>query len=274
VLCCILWLGALLWLPVDLVWAEAHDNQIVANHAYVPGEALRYRISWSGVPAGEATMSVGEEVNGNGDPVIVFTSVTRSNRAVSMFYKVRDRVVSRVDPATGAPSMIEIDQRHGRRKRIRTTTFDQPGGHATTYQPGREAVTVDTPPLVHDILSVLYHLRTLPELVTGRTEVIDVHEGKKNWQLLVHTLGKKTIKTPAGRFDAIQVKAEVKFKGVFFDRGDVRIWMTDDQRHIPVKIAIGIRIGKVLIELKQQTLPPIEEPVRISMPTAMAAASD
>lgn len=252
---------------------ETSDNQARVNHAYAPGEALAYRISWSGLPAGEATMSVREEINGKGEPVIVLTSVTRSNRTVSMFYKIRDRVVSRIDPVTGAPIMIEIDQRHGRRKRIHTTLFDQPGGQATTYRPGREAVTVETPPLVHDILSVLYHLRTIPELVPGRTEVIDVHEGKKNWQLLVHTLGKKTIKTPAGRFKTVQVKAEVKFKGVFFDRGDVRIWMTDDQRHIPVKIAIGIRIGKVLIELKQQTLPPLEALTPVSIVTSLTTAS-
>lgn len=232
-------------------------NRPLPNHAYAAGEVLNYRISWSGIPAGHASMAVSEERGEGDDPVTVFTSVTRSNKTVSVFYKVRDRVVSRINAETGAPFLIEIDQRHGRRKRIRTTSFDQQAQQATTFQTNRDPVTVDTPPAVQDILSVLYYLRTLPELKPGHTEVLDVHEGKKNWRLLVKTIGKGRIKTPAGRFDTVQVKAEVRFKGVFFDRGDVRIWFTDDVRHVPVKIAIKIRIGKVLVELKSQTIPPL-----------------
>ncbi len=231
-----------------------------ATRAYEVGERLDYRISWGGVTAGHATMAVHPGTTEDGKPAYLLTSTTHSSKAISWFYKVRDRVVSQIDPVTGVPYRIDIDQRHGKRKRIRTTVFDQAAQRATTYQKGREPVQVDTPPMVHDILSCLYYLRSLPSLEPHTTHVVDVHEGKKNWRLLVKTLDRERINTVAGTFDTIPVKAEVRFKGVFFDRGDVRIWFSDDARHIPVLIRIKIRLGHVTIQLTGSHLegsPPI-----------------
>jgi hypothetical protein len=57
---------------------------------------------------------------------------------------------------------------------------------------------------------------------------------------------------------------------VFFDRGDVRIWFTDDARHLPVKVPIKIRVGSVLAELVDSTLPAL--PVSVAAEPARAAA--
>lgn len=230
------------------------------TRAYDVGERLDYRITWGGVTAGHATLAVHPGQTEQGKPVYLLTSTTHSSKGISWFYKVRDRVVSQIDPVTGVPYRIDIDQRHGKRKRIRTTVFDQAAQQATTYQKGREPVQVDTPPMVHDILSCLYYLRSLPSLAPQSTHVVDVHEGKKNWRLLVRALDRERISTAAGTFDTIPVKAEVRFQGVFFDRGDVRIWFSDDARHIPVLIRIKIRLGHVTIELTDSHLvgtPPI-----------------
>jgi hypothetical protein len=240
--------------------------------AYAPGERLDFRVSWSGLVAGHAAMSVAEDVL-DGRPMWLLTSTTRSTKAIDWFYPVHDRVVSRIDPDTGVPRRIDIDQRHGRRTRVRSTVFDQMARQATTFQPGREPVAVETPPDVHDILSCLYYLRSLPGLDPGETYVIDVHEGKKNWRLLVYALEREPVTTPAGTFDTVAVRAEVRFNGVFFDRGDVRIWLTDDVRHVPVKVQIKIRVGSVLAELMDSTLPALAPPlVRVAADREPAAA--
>ncbi len=236
--------------PQDVLLNVPHSTR-----AYAPGERLTYRITWGGVTAGKAVMSVDEGKTAAGVPVFLLTSTTRSSRAISWFFKVRDRIVSQIDRHTGAPYRIDINQRHGKRKRIRTTVFNQRDHTATTFQEARDPVIVDTPPLVQDILSCLYYLRGFDNIVPHQHYTIDVHEGKKNWQLLVRALERERVKTPMGKFNTIPVDAEVRFKGVFFDRGSVRIWLTDDARHIPVLIRIKIRLGHVQIQLKGAELP-------------------
>lgn len=227
------------------------------RHAYGPGEALVYAISWSGVPAGRAVMSVVGGTDDAGRPVQRLVSIARSNKVVSLVYRIRDRIMSEIDPATGIPRRILVDQRHGTRTRIREVTFDQTNRRATTLQSKRKPVTVDTPPNVHDIISCLYYLRSMDGLAPGKTVVVDVHEGKKNWRLLVHGEALERVTVPSGTYDTLRVRAEVRFKGVFFDRGDVRLWLTEDARRIPVLVSIKIKMGRVLAELIHLTLPPL-----------------
>ncbi|MDH4228183.1 MAG: DUF3108 domain-containing protein [Nitrospirota bacterium] len=224
-------------------------NAPLAHYAYQAGEYLGYRISWSGANAGHSAMEIAEGVAVDGSPVLEIISTAESGDFVSVFFPVKDRVVSQLDVVEQIPRRIHIDQRHGRRTRVRTVVFDQAGQSATTFQPGRDPVTVKTPPRVHDILSCLYYFRSLPDLTEGKTSYIDVHEGKKNWRLAATVEGHEKIKVPAGKFDTVRVRAEVRFRGVFYDRGEVHLWLTDDVHRIPVRVRVKIQIGSVVIDL-------------------------
>jgi Protein of unknown function (DUF3108) len=251
-------------------------NVLPERKAYAPGEVLSYAIDWSGIPAGRAVMSVVAGTDASGARVDRLISIMRSNKVVSLVYKVKDQVMSEIDPDTGVPRHITIDQRHGRRKRILEVFFDQADHKATTKQPGRETVTVDIPPNAQDIISCLYYLRSLDGIEPGVTKIVDVHEGRKNWRLLVRAEQRERVTVPAGTFDTVRVRAEVRFKGVFFDRGDVRLWLTDDVRHVPVRVSIKISIGQVLGELIGMALPPLPEPgaptTREAVPVPMQPA--
>jgi hypothetical protein len=47
--------------------------------------------------------------------------------------------------------------------------------------------------------------------------------------------GREEIKTPAGTFQTVKVQATAD-EGVVKNRGTIRIWYTDDARHIPVQM--------------------------------------
>jgi hypothetical protein len=76
-----------------------------------------------------------------------------------------------------------------------------------------------------------------------------VHESNKNWQLGIVGLNRERVKTGAGEFDTIRVRAQVEFEGVFLDRGDVYIWFTDDARRLPVRMESKIKIGRISANL-------------------------
>lgn len=235
-------------------------NALPHRKAYAPGEMLAYSIEWSGIPAGHAVMSVVGGTDASGRKVERLVSIAKSNKVVSLVYRVRDRIMSEIDPVTGVPHRISVEQRHGRRNRIYEVDFDQARRKATSRYQGHEPVTVEIPPNAHDIISCLYYLRSLEGIEPGATKIVDVHEGKKNWRLLVFAEDRERVRVPAGTFDTIRVRAEVRFEGVFFDRGDVRLWLTDDARHVPVRVSIKIKIGEVLSELTNMALPPLAAP--------------
>ncbi|MDH5526647.1 MAG: DUF3108 domain-containing protein [Nitrospirota bacterium] len=236
-------------------------NVPLERYAYRPGESFHYRLSWGGVTAGKSSISIAEGTAVDGSPVWNIVSTAESSDFISVFYPVRDHIVSQLDPQTHLPRRIEIDQRHGKRKRVRTTVFDRVGQSATTFQAGRDPVTSAVPPRVHDILSCLFYFRSLPGLEPGQTRVIDVHEGKKNWRLLIHVEERERVEVPAGAYDTLRIRAEVRFRGVFYDRGDVHLWLTDDANRVPVKVRVKIQIGSVISDLTRVTLPPVEDTV-------------
>lgn len=259
----------------DDVDLDTLTNVPLPRRAYAPGEYLAYRIAWAGLPAGKGSMSVVNGKSEDGRPVLWLVSITRSNRAISMIYPVKDRVVSQLDPETNLPERVDISQRHGRRARLRAIHFDQGRQTATTEWQGREPVTMRTPPRVQDIVSCLYYFRDRADLAPGSTVAIDLNDGKRNWKLTVHVEGKERVTVPAGTFDALRADAEVRFEGMFLDQGQVRLWLTDDVRHVPVQVSVKIPIGWVFAELTDMALPPLpaEPPAVPAAPAAAPAAA-
>jgi hypothetical protein len=54
----------------------------------------------------------------------------------------------------------------------------------------------------------------------------------------------------AGGFDCLVIQPLLKFQSVFQQKGDVLIWISDDERRLPVKITSKIAIGSINIELQ------------------------
>ena len=57
------------------------------------------------------------------------------------------------------------------------------------------------------------------------------------------------MKTPAGKFATIKVRTFPKYEGVFMNKGEIFIWLTDDKRKIPVLMKSTIAIGSIVSTL-------------------------
>ncbi|HEY5648481.1 MAG TPA: DUF3108 domain-containing protein, partial [Nitrospiria bacterium] len=203
---------------------------------------------WSGINVGEGVLEIvpGEPVGDR--PVFRAISTARSNKFFSVFYKVRDRVESVIDAEGFFPHRIVIDQSHGPRKRYKEIHFDQDDHRATLLYKDRET-KYDVPPRVQDSLSSFYFFRNLPELEVGKSYFIDVHASKKNFKMEVMVLKSETIETVLGKIPTIKVKAEVRYEGLLYNKGDLFIWVTDDKRRIPVMMKGKAKIGSITATL-------------------------
>jgi hypothetical protein len=61
----------------------------------------------------------------------------------------------------------------------------------------------------------------------------------------VQVLKKERVSVPAGTFDTVVVKPILKSEGIFLRKGDVYIWLTDDDKKIPVKMKSKVKVGAI-----------------------------
>jgi hypothetical protein len=71
------------------------------------------------------------------------------------------------------------------------------------------------------------------------------------YTLSVKFLGRQRIEVDAGTFDCIIVEPLMKEGGLFKSEGRVLIWLTDDERKIPVKVSTKVVIGSIESELRE-----------------------
>ena len=218
---------------------------------FAPGEKLTYIISWSDIlNAGTAVMEVRKERSTAKTEEVRFVSSARSTGMLDKFYSVRDVVQSVFDVTLRQSLSYAMDQKHGKRKKQREALFDQDHQKVTFRENGVQEV-LNAPKQTQDALSSLYYLRMSDDLVPGRTITVNVFDGGKNWTVDILVLSKEQIKTPAGDFRTIKVQTYPKYEGVFMHKGEIFIWITDDDRRVPVLMKSTITIGSIMATLTE-----------------------
>lgn len=208
-------------------------------------EILNYDLTWAGIKAGEASLEIMENADG-----VKITSTAKSAKWVSVFYTVNDKVESRLlknesPGVVGPPLNYRLNIREGRHRKNKEVIFDHQNAKIVYIDYiGNERKEFEIPPAVFDPISSFYHLRTL-NLEVGKSVYVTIFDSKRVWNVEVQVLRKEKVEVPAGRFDAIVVKPLMKSEGIFARRGEIYIWLTDDEKRIPVMLKTKVKIGSV-----------------------------
>jgi len=210
----------------------------VDNQAFRVGEKLYYDIKYLGMTAGQFTTEVTEVTNWHNRPCYRIVSEARSAGAVEWMYRMRDRLVSYIDQ-TGLFSWRyekHIDESNEEKTEI--FEFDQINHTISKNNGPAENISA----YCQDVLSALYYVRAQP-LNVGDRFVIPVYDGRKLYDLDVRVAKREVIDVGGGQFPALMVTPLLKFQGVFRQRGQLHIWVTDDVRHIPLLMKSQIVVG-------------------------------
>lgn len=226
------------------------------------GESLTYTATWGGITVGDATMKVDTKGTFEGQQAIHLKATASSGRAFSLFFSIRDAGESWVHPKGLYSLGFVSDQKEGNIEDYQKWVMDYERNVATRHRARRKdggAVKNTTKDYklstthVQDAFSMLYFYRAFPLKVGSKLES-DVFVSRKVWKLTVDVTGQETVKVPAGKFDCLKVRPEVSLNGKKQEKGQMVIWVTNDERKIPVKIQSDIPLGKinaVLSKLKE-----------------------
>lgn len=211
-------------------------------------EKFVYDLTWTGIKAGKATLGITKE----GEKYKI-TSTARSADWVSIFYTVEDlaeSVISKSDTKEWAkPVSYKLKIREGKHRKNKEVIFNTDQKKALYIDHlNKEKKEFEIPESIYDPISSFYYVRTLP-LPIGESVYVTVFDSKKIWDVEVQILRKEKLILPAGTFNTILIKPLLKSEGIFSRKGDIYIWLTDDNKRLPVKMQTKVVVGSIVATL-------------------------
>lgn len=215
-----------------------------------PGEELTFTLRWGIFEVGTAVLTVNPMAEINEEEVWHFTMTIRTNSFADTFYRVRDRVDGYLSKDFQR-SLLYLRTQEGSHKRDVRVEFDWDEKKAIYYNNDVRGDSINLENYSFDPLSVFYKFRTLP-LAPGFEMELPVTDGRR----FVNGIGKveegQLMRVPAGDFETVLALPDMRDVGAAFDQAEgatLRIWMSDDQRRLPIRLSSRVVVGSFHAEL-------------------------
>ena len=237
-------------MPILLVMNTATLANPVAG-SLTPGEKLTYNLRWGNIPAGELQLEIRPIITIEGTEVFHFVMTAKSNSAVDLFVKIRDRIDAYADTRM-THSIFYHKGQHGDRKRKETIKFDWTQGKAHYTDSGQEYTPIELQPGSLDPLSAFYFTRMMISENNPRVEC-PVTDGKRTFMGNASVIRRETITLNNGKtYDTFCLKPDLGLLGGVFKKSKnprLLLWVTADERRIPVQIMSEVKVGNFIGEL-------------------------
>ena len=224
-----------------------------AQNNYKVGENLKFRVHYSGLNAGYASIDV-KEATLNGKSHFHIVGKGTSTGAVRAFFKVDDNYESYIDKTDLKPTKFVRNIVEGSYKRHQIYYFDHANRKAKVENKRDGKVTTETIPYdAQDLLSAFYSLRNTNHatLKTGDYLNENIFLGDETLKFRLKVLGLETLKTKFGKIAAIKIRPYVQSGRVFKESESVTMWISDDDNLVPLKIKADLLVGSLNADLNE-----------------------
>lgn len=226
------------------------DFQNLHHHPFTRfiNEKMKFDIYWMGIYVGEAFIYVTADQNN-----LTITFTVKSSNFISNFYYVNDRAESIIQ--NGKPKRFTLLQIEGKYRGNKETIFDYEKGEIIFINHLKNKITYhkEVNRLFMDVLSGFFYLRAM-QIKLNEPLSVDIFDSNKFITVKVYLLGEEKIElSNKKQFETFIIKPQIETEGLFKRKGDIIIWLTKDEKKIPVKIETRISIGQIVAELKEYT---------------------
>ena len=214
------------------------------------GEQLNFTVFLANSPQSVATATFqvrprAKYFNRDG---ILLTVKAQTLASLSRVFFANDQINSYVDPNTLLPFRTELNLIEGKRRTQQTLTIDQDRGSVVTDKGANIEIPVGT----HDYVSVLYALRLFNlapsnNPSTPRQNAVTILVNNRPLTLKITTLRRETIQLGTQQVAAIQLSLTTDDPQP--DKYGLRLWVSDDSRHLPLRVAAITQLGPLRADL-------------------------
>ena len=218
-----------------------------AGFSFPPKQTLTYAVDWRVFPAGTAVLhfeSAGdrERISANAD----------TTGAINMLFHVSDRFQSTFDRTQGCTYEFDKQTVEGKRQVNNTLRMDY--AQSKSILDEKNLVTGQTKHVevpiggcVTDLLTGIFYASSQP-MEVGKSFPLAVVDALRSVTVNMKVEGREEIKTTLGTFKTLRVQPTAD-AGVVKNRGNIWIWYTDDERHLPVQMRARLFWGTITFRL-------------------------
>ena len=234
----------------------AFGQQIPALPSPRPGftfptkQTLSYTVDWRVFPAGTAVLHF--ESDGSHEHL---SADAESVGAINLLFHVSDKFQSTFDREKGCTSEFNKQTIEGRRQINSTLKLDY--GEGKSVMEEKNMVNGQTkklesviPGCLTDLLTGVFYASSQP-MEVGKSFQLPVADPLRTVLVTMKVEGREELKTQAGTFKTIRVQPTAD-AGVVKNRGNIWIWYTDDERHLPVQMRARLFWGTITFRLSSQ----------------------
>jgi hypothetical protein len=224
--------------------AASSPSAFPAGLPFNAGEQLNFNVflGTNPQPLGTVSYQIRSRAQYFGHDGILFTVKARTTNAAQKIFYADDQINSYVDPQTLLPFRTELALREAARRLNQTLTFDQERGSTTTDKGTRIEIPVGT----HDVLSVLYALRSFNLTPPKRNAVSLLIENRPR-TLFITALQREVIQLGGQKINAVQLSLTTDDQQA--DKYALRLWVSEDRRRLPLRITATTPLGPLRADL-------------------------
>lgn len=228
------------------------QNKNFNFYSFKAGEKLEYKLNYGFLNASYASLSLKEEVL-DGEKVFRATSVGRTTGLARLFFKVDDIYETFFSLDNVKPIKSIRDIYEGGYEREAETKYDYESNTAFFYD---KLKNINKEFKIHseiqDIISTFYYLRKhldISLLKPNDLIYVDIFFDKEIYPFKMMFLGKERIKTKFGLVECLKLRPYMESGRVFRDNEGIKIWVTNDENRVPIKVKADLRVGSIVANL-------------------------
>lgn len=221
------------------------------------GEQLVYRVSWAVLPgAGEIKITAQPDQT---DPArrLRVTTQTATRRFARMLLTFDATSEALFDLGTGRMTSLREKSEQGEKKAEHAVSFDYGARRADYTSPNEKKTRALAMPEGDptDLIMALMQTRSW-DLKPGEKRDALVLFDDDFYELTIHFARYEEVRTPLGKFQTMVLEPRMDKtapKGMFKRGSKVRVWITREAPHLPVKFDVEFKIGTGTAVLESYT---------------------
>jgi len=229
--------------------------------AFRNGETFTYRVGWGPLGrAGELVIAAREEPAAGGATEVHITTDIASRGLVRGFYAYDNRGEVVIDRQTGRVVLTREKGSDGKRNTDTETVFDYVR-HKAVYtdrvRPNKnETVAIPEGDPI-DLISALVGTRDW-NLAPGEKKDMLVNFGNEFFPVAIYAEAYEEVRTPLGKYRTLRLapRMEKDPRGVFKRGGEIKVWISQGEVKLPVKMQLKLKIGAATLLLSDYKNPP------------------
>jgi len=233
----------------------ASENIPVYQPKHYPfdgGEKAVYKASWNGLPVATAEISTTSHVI-DGKKFYTVRVEARTSAALDLIWKMRDTITSTIEAKALAPTRFTFSQRENRKIIDTEARFDRNAKKWFVHRDERRKVKkyeFDQPPNIVDPITAVYLARS-QDFKVGDHLYFNIFGGKYRYLLDLEVERREKIQIASGSVDAFKIVPRIRnlMKQGYAKRlNEASVWISADERRIPVMLSSKIFVGNIYIE--------------------------